>query len=452
MDIEKALNSILSCDDLPTLEAALNKKSILQVIQKEDQETFHTRLLANLLDPDSNGGDVAILRSFMNFAWGVAEDKNLAASPLQLVEIDWSTVALSAEEYVGEPGRLDVYASVMKGNESVPLLLIEYKVNASLGEKQLSRYGEWASGHCKGNPYSLVFISKDGESDAGDVEGSKWFVKFGYTQFREWLDSISPASSSMASQLRDELVSIVSAKNRVMDPLAVTICNDFKAELEVVKNVASTNSNVKKAVNAFPRSFRHLGVRSKGRKRLGDSEWIRKVQGELETSPVDPTSWHITEGSAQLCYYSSAIANLNNNMFGVRDSLWAGLYLSRPLDNVSLLEFYFGSEVPALRKEKIGQKSASFVRHELQSNQATGLELSDIKDGTLCVSRMSLKMASDSEGGDNSKNANDAWDTHKDAIIGFITAIQKSIRVVATSDRLMVMLRSAKHKTDPSQE
>jgi hypothetical protein len=154
--------------DLPPDDPLYCPVSLFGTLGYSRLETAHTRSLAWLLNPKGEHGfSDALLRRLLGACW-------------QGRKIEGLQVDVVKPEHQIEGRRLDVFAcgaAEADGKTTPFVLVIEGKIDAEAGERQLRDYAEWVREHHGGREAILVFLTADGAA-AGDEDGDWHALSF----------------------------------------------------------------------------------------------------------------------------------------------------------------------------------------------------------------------------------------------------------------------------------
>lgn len=227
MKARAALNALLSSDDFHALEARLRRVSAFHILGIETREVSHAALLAWLLDPHaSHGMGSEPLRRFIL----LAARMDVTGSMLDAVDIDQLDLAdalTQTEQWIDVPGterrrRLDILVSAAPPGEAdaKPVLVLEYKVDATEGEDQTADYARWAAtqplrfGGREVLPLQVYLcpVVSDDRAPASP------FVTIGYDAYLGWADGVSRLEkTAQAAVLLDEWRACLQVRNDVVD-------------------------------------------------------------------------------------------------------------------------------------------------------------------------------------------------------------------------------------------
>lgn len=456
MNTEDAINQILAHQHFPELSVELGTPGLLQILNETNKETAHTRLLAWLLDPanSSNGG--AVLRSFLHFLWTRKPGEGeWVSSPLQIADIDLAEAEVVPEHVISngsgkryEGRRVDVVAFADVGGNRLPLLVVEYKVDALELENQTQDYAEWAEREWRGvsgaRP-TLVFISPN------DRAASEKFLSITFSQLADWLENLpySSRSSLRFSYAAETLEAAVKARLPFETYRSVemkTSCAEAIALLNTALGAGSGfEEPLKGILRRYPRELAALGVMVPARSSLGGSAWVVKVQTELANSSDDfAQRWSPTGGSGQMVFWDLDVTRVRRQVWGDEPAIWAGLWMGRPSNGQTRLEYFVGTDVAELKKAKFAQQVADGLRNSLR--EFGGVPVDPKLDGTLVVARKQLgNLAADND--DTELSAQKSWAAHGRDILDFVSRVAAAVTERLNSGALGDELRAAKAST-----
>lgn len=436
--IEESVNEILAHPEFRLLCDEAREQGLFQILGIETKETAHTRLLAWLLDPANGSRDGSAIRTFVHAVWsGTRERRTEMTSPLQLSTIDLSTATAEFEVDVqipssGNTRRLDVLVHAYVEGSRLPLLVIEYKVNALEGENQTADYAEWTRHRWEGvtglSP-SLVFISPQ------DRAASKDFVSINYDVLQSWLEDRrwSRDASSAYSNALEQLRRAVSIRTETASWPLIQLKSDVAGAINVLRRAADQPGDVPSALRQFLNQYHAacaaLGIVERGRARPGDSYWVVAVDATLRgRDSHDAERWEPTGGGGQLQYWDLLVSKARKQTWKDEPAIWAGLWMGRPSNGHSLMEYYFGSEVRDLQRNKFAQRMADKLREWLETKCGVDPSLLG-RSGTRAVMRMDIPLDAEwPNGEENEADVSKQLTIHGDAIHKFVESVEQGVQ------------------------
>ncbi|MCZ7607786.1 MAG: PD-(D/E)XK nuclease family protein [Planctomycetota bacterium] len=433
MNAEEALNELLASPDFAELERVLAKQGLFQILGIETKETAHTRLLAWLLHPANGPHGAGALRSFLSFVWRQKGGQNAARlSPIQLERLDLTT-AEAFPEYVVDArsgfrgsGRIDVLVQARVGQKSLPLVVIEYKVDAVEGEGQTHDYAAWVDEQWRevsGLAPTLVFISPN------DIAKCDRFTSIGFDKFYEWLGDLSflPDATTTYMHAVEELKRAVGLRARFQPDIVHQIENLHADAIGVLRSARRGDGGSGEAVeNALVRhraALRVLGIGLFGRRSPGDSAWVTEVDRHLrEEAAIAVERWYPTAGAGQLLYWDKMVSDVRRQVFQDTAALWAGLWMTRPADGRSMIEYSMGTDLGEWKKDLRVQKLADGLRKLLREEYLPPDQLG--KDGSLVVARLPIALSSPE---DTAQVAEESWRVNSAGILHFVGKIEAGV-------------------------
>jgi hypothetical protein len=433
MNTEEALNELLASPDFAELERVLAKQGLFQILGIETKETAHTRLLAWLLHPANGPHGAEALRSFLSFVWRQKTGPNAARlSPIQLERLDLTTAeafpeyVVSASSGARDSGRIDVLVQTRVGQKSLPLVVIEYKVDAVESEGQTHDYAEWVDEQWRevsGLAPTLVFISPN------DTAKCDRFTSIGFDEFYEWLGDLSFLPDATATYMRaaEELKRAVRLRTGFRPEVVHQIENRHFDAIGVLRSVRRGDSDSGEAVeSALVRhraALRVLGIGLSGRRSPGDSAWVTEVDRHLrEEAAIAVERWYPTSGAGQLLYWDKMVSDVRRQVFPDTAALWAGLWMTRPADGRSMIEYSMGTDIGAWKKDRRIQKLVDGLRNLLRDQYLPPEQLG--KKESLIVARLPIALSSPE---DTAQVAEQSWRANSAGILRFVGKIEAGV-------------------------
>lgn len=160
--------------------------NLFRVLRLENDEVrLHSKLIGHLLDPRGSHGQGALfLDIFLACVTETPALKSMLPSPLRT-----SGWRVSTEKFTIK-GNLDI---VLEGRVDGILCVIENKVWAGEGDKQLSRYRIWLDLHRRHFSHRLLFFLTPDGREAKTILGDDDYIRLSYSQHvQRWLEQAIP--------------------------------------------------------------------------------------------------------------------------------------------------------------------------------------------------------------------------------------------------------------------
>ncbi|HBQ14104.1 MAG TPA: hypothetical protein DEF51_24230, partial [Myxococcales bacterium] len=282
----------------------------------ETRETSHAALLAWLLDPHaSHGMGPEPLRRFIL----LAARMDASGSMLDAVDIDHLDLAdalTETEQWIDVPGterrrRLDILVSAALPGEAdaKPVLVLEYKVDATEGEDQTADYARWAAtqplqfGEREVLPLQVYLCPVVSD----DCAPASPFVTMGYDAYLGWADGVSGLEKTeQAAMLLDEWRACLQVRNDVVDEaqeaLTAKLEENHGDALALLRGAGRPElAAYQHVVDQHAEVLTQLGVRirRRGRASKGYSGTVALTREVLQAS-LDETLWSISGGGGSL--------------------------------------------------------------------------------------------------------------------------------------------------------
>lgn len=433
MNTEEALNELLASPDFAELERVLAKQGLFQILGIETKETAHTRLFAWLLHPANGPHGAEALRRFLSFVWRQKPAPNaVRTSPVQLERLDLTT-AESFPEYVVDAsscfrgsGRIDILVLARVGQRSLPLLVVEYKVDALESDGQTDDYANWVEEQWRevtGLTPTLVFISPN------DAAKCDRFTSIGFDDFYEWLGDLSllPDASPTYVRAVEEFQRAVGLRTGTRPEVVGQIENRHSEAIEVLRSMSrgevANGDAVGDALIRHRAALRVLGIGLSARRAPGDSAWVMEVDHHLREEPaITIDRWHPTSGAGQLLYWDKLVSDVRRRVFPDTAAIWAGLWMTRPADGRSMIEYSLGTDIGVWKEDRRIQVLADELRALLHDKGMPKVQLG--KEGTLTVARLPITLLSEN---DTAPGAAESWRANSDSIVSFVRRIEAGV-------------------------
>ena len=164
--------------------------NVFEVLDVGDDEKRHSRFIKYLLDPTAwhDQGDTFLL-SFLQIL------KSLKPTALDFSPSSVQGAKVDREFPLRSYGIVDIYIRLADGQ----IVLIENKLSAPEGDRQLERYQSWLDLQPQGAfPHRLVFLTPTGRSPLTALRPEE-IIRLSYSQVADWLSK--QASTMMADRL-----------------------------------------------------------------------------------------------------------------------------------------------------------------------------------------------------------------------------------------------------------
>lgn len=364
LDPKQCLESIMASPQYQKLKDTIGQKTIFQVLGIQSRELSHASLVGWLLDPQESHGLGRL--PLHQFLLALCRKKFVEGSEKLPIMYDclnaWTLDSLPLEQATVETeyhlesssgkGRADILVSIGNGQETIPFMLIEYKVEAGQHGDQLKVYRDWARNQLLELPELedikhpiLVYLSpRDRESSNPGEE----FTILNYDDLVDWLIYLT-RSDRLAPRVKfllDEFLVCLSTQDYVInqkaEELIVELKKEKRMEFETLANTRLSQLDVN--LNRHSMTLEKLGI-SFGRVfSKGDSETIMQVH-KLIQSDFSDDHWLLSGGSGSLSLWSADYRMAFEKVFDKEKLAILGypslmIYLGRPVEGEAMLEFY----------------------------------------------------------------------------------------------------------------
>ncbi|WP_461207889.1 PD-(D/E)XK nuclease family protein [Clostridium sp. DL1XJH146] len=298
MDKRDILNMLLMDKDFQLLEDKLNDNTIFHILNVEKREITHSAFVGWLLDQNaSHGMSYKPLKSMMIQAFALTTQGNdnfgnhKFIDPIVIDKLDFNSVQVETEHAINNgKRRMDILVSIA-GNEDeiIPILIIEYKVEAKETNNQTVDYAKWARNSPKylGEYEPLhLYIVPDDNDESSPAEP---FVIMDYDNFDQWLRHLKNyEKTSQAEFLLKEFRSCLKKQQYMFDDytndLVDRISKKHEKELAELSNIRinEMDSEIRNSLRLHKKAFEKLGLNFYNKVSKGESEFIKLFKENLE--------------------------------------------------------------------------------------------------------------------------------------------------------------------------
>ncbi|HOB54597.1 MAG TPA: PD-(D/E)XK nuclease family protein [Acidobacteriota bacterium] len=362
LDPKQCLESIMASPLYQELKDTIGQKTIFEILGIQSRELPHASLVGWLLNPQESHGLGRL--PLHQFLLTLCRKKYVGGAEKLPIMYDclnaWTLDSLPLEQAIVETeyplarkkGRADILVSIGNGQETIPFILIEYKVEAGPHGDQLKVYRDWARNqHFKlpgledlKHPI-LVYLSP---TERESVDPGDEFAILNYDDLVDWLTFLT-RSDRLAPRVKfllNEFLACLSTQDYVINPKA----EELIIELKRVKNseftiLADANLN---QLGLNPErhvdTLRKLGIRMGRVFSKGDSETVKQLH-ELIRSDFSGENWMLGGKTGSLSIWSADYRMAFENVFTKERLQLLGypslmIYLGRPVKGEATLEFY----------------------------------------------------------------------------------------------------------------
>jgi len=366
-----ALNQLLASDDVHALEGRLRHISSFHILGIDTWETSHAALLAWFLNPRASHGMGAVpLHRFMLMAIREGSADGMLDA-VDLDQLDLSGAEVSTEHSILVPGterrrRLDVLVSLTVPGESAPtpVLIVEYKVDASESLNQTADYAAWAAER----PLTLkqrtvhplqVFLCP---VPSDETPPAAPFVAIGYDVYLGWADLLATLEkTAQAEALLTEWCACLRVRNDVpeeqQERLVQSILSDHADAVAALRRASrEERRGIDEVLAQHEEVFARLGVRVRSRGggvNKGYSEGVAVARAALEDA-LTPALWSSTGGSGSLrkafAPFATAVTNATNGLERL-SGFRLQLYADRPVSGRFRLVLEVIGDLPGISKD-----------------------------------------------------------------------------------------------------
>jgi len=383
--VHQALDILLSSSLFYELEEALWQQSLFQVLKIEKREQVHAALIRWFLDPnEGHGMGSRPLHQFLmmvcrkiSHSNSLGSSENFELRPTVLDGLNLEDAFVENEPQLmmadGKPiGRADVLVQILNENQGpIPVMLIEYKVEAGVHGAQVDNYRRWAIEQKERVQQAfglsrpiLVYMSPvpSGQSEElFKVRGIQAYCVLDYDDLTGWLRSLLQSNriSSRAKLLTDEFLACLSSMEWVQNDHAQILADQMMSEMsesiEILKTVGMSQfcqeyTHHRKALNK-------LGIFSARIASRGNSAIIGMCQKLIQGLFRDG-KWKMTGKTGSILVwsrsYEQALKARFQNEMDTLGNPSLQFYMGRPEHETTLFRSYIvnsGGE-PGERRER----------------------------------------------------------------------------------------------------
>lgn len=397
MNPRVAVGQLISDPDFLALEDELRNQSVFHLLGVQDRERSHAEFLRWLLDPrGSHGMGSAPLRRFFLLAASNVDPGEMVDS-VDIDGFDLDSAEVVTEVQIDGKRRLDI--AVLDEQER-PLMVIEYKVDATEGEDQTKLYAAWAAGkrlNLGGREVLplLVFLCPDRDDDTAPDPP---FTHMAYEPYCAWLGSLKP-SNERARQLIAEFRSCLAQREDVDAPELSEILRRLQSTraAEIAAVVGATRAEREPLEGVLRRHdavFQRLGVIVKRQFSLGESRFVEMVKNEIRLK-LTPELWLVTGDDSVTARFRPAL-EVGERVLGQAARFRVALFITRPTDSGNApfrLSVRVADEIPGLTEDEtreLRSRVAASLRNALGT---TPLAKHTAKNASVANVRVRVDMA-----------------------------------------------------------
>jgi hypothetical protein len=315
VDLRSGLMRLVLDPQFAVFERLANRSNLFRIVGRTHTETWHSMLLAWLLDPQgSHGlGDFALRRLLFAAAESPFAPTDRRSSLISVAAFgDFASVAIAPNERtpkeevikVGDKsGRLDVVVSGIKAPRSKPseaVLLIEQKVFAPPDDEQCRFYMSWLDQQHADKLQIPLLLAPMAGPDESPLDDDRWFV-LDYQSLHDNVLVPALEHPDISASVRPLIEQYVDALRIPMDGTKLAISQEekdlatdlykrheqtFNALFEVLTTITD-NPQLQALVAAANNAGRlPIGVKADGSAIMGASgaEFLRNVVGFLDNT------------------------------------------------------------------------------------------------------------------------------------------------------------------------
>ena len=385
MNGRNELNRILSDPDFQLLEIALNENSIFHILGIETRETGHSSFLRWLIDPSSEHGmGEKPLKSFLSIACSLLQeteeiDAEAFIDQCDVETLDYSNIRVE-KEYKIDSGRIDVIV-LLRGerNEDIPILIVEYKINAKETNDQTARYSAWAKKqpqYHKKNALLVYLAPQD-----NDFQGlSADFAVMDYGVYYDWLMYLENLQKTAnASYLLTEFISCLKLEHpehsETFDDLIKALLDKQAKSIEHIKRLVrgDLDATLSQIVEKHEAAFVRLDIILTNQKTLGYSVFINRIRNALEKA-IGNQRWEANRGIGWLQLKNQLLTQkIKETISALSDAnekfdLRLQIAMDRPKTEKASLKVTFFGKVNVFHNDtdrQLGRALANSVRESL---------------------------------------------------------------------------------------
>ena len=385
MDGRNELNRILSDPDFQLLEIALNENSIFHILGIERRETGHSSFLKWLIDPSTEHGmGEKTLKSFLSIACSLLQeteeiDAEAFIDQCDVETLDYSNIRVE-KEYTIDSGRIDVIVFLRgETNKDIPILIVEYKINAKETNDQTARYSAWAKNqpqYHKKNALLVYLAPQD-----NDFQGlSADFAIMDYGVYYDWLMYLGNLQKTTnASYLLTEFISCLKLEHpehsETFDDLIKALLDKQAKNIEHIKRLVrgDLHASLSQIVEKHKAAFVRLEIIPANQKRLGYSVFINRIRNTLEKA-IGNQRWEGNKGIGWLQLKNQLLTQkIKETISALSDAnekfdLRLQIAMDRPKKEKASLKVTFFGKVNVFNNDtdrQLGRALANSVRESL---------------------------------------------------------------------------------------
>jgi len=353
--IRDSLNYILADKNFQLLEDKLNQDTMFHILNIQKREVSHSAFVAWLLNPvASHGMNHRPLKSLLNHVCGLTMrtlDNHLFENHnfidiIALDKIDFNAVQVEAEFVLDNKRRIDILVSVTEENDvKIPILIIEYKVEAKETNNQTVDYARWAKKQPKYmekyEPIHL-YIVPDNDDNSTPAEP---FIIMDYDNFEHWLSHLSNYEKTTQAEFiinefrnclkKQQYMFDKNITNRV-EELKEMYKNEIKALTEIKFN--ELDSDIKYSLRIHQAALEKLDIYIGSKTSKGVSEFIKFFKVNLQ-SRISNEQWKFNSKSGCITAFNIAF---EKELMSIDSELGKKIYLQywmeRPSKQKGLLK------------------------------------------------------------------------------------------------------------------
>ena len=321
MRVRDSLNFILADKNFQLLEDKLNQDTMFHILNIQRREVSHSAFVAWLLNPvASHGMNHRPLKSLLNQVCGlimrtldnhIIENHNFI-DIIALDAIDFNAVQVEAEFVVDNNRRIDILVSVTQENDvKIPILIIEYKVEAKETNNQTVHYVKWVKNQPrymgKYEPLHL-YIVPDNNDNSMPAEP---FVIMDYDNFDQWLSHLSNyEKTTQAKFIINEFRNCLMKQQYMFDEnttnLVDALKKEYENELKTLLKIkfSELDSDIKYSLRIHQDALEKLDIYISGKASKGVSEFIKFFKVNLQAQ-ISNEQWKFNSSSGCIAAYNT---------------------------------------------------------------------------------------------------------------------------------------------------
>ena len=408
MKIRDSLNRILADSNFQLLENKLNQDTMFHILNIQRREISHSAFVAWVLNPvASHGMSNRPLKSLLNQVYGLIRtldtpilEKHNFIDIIALDTIDFNAVQVETEFVLDNNRRLDILVSVTQENDvKIPILIIEYKVEAKETNKQTVDYAKWALKQPKymGEYEALhLYIVPTNDDDSTPAEP---FLIMDYNSFDQWLSNLSNyEKTAQAEFIIKEFRECLMKQKYMFDEnitnLVETIKKGYEKELKVLEEIKfnEQDSDIKYSLRIHKDGLEKLDVSISSKASKGVSEFIKIFKKELNLQTAD-NQWKFNSTSGCIAVTNNAfqekIINIDSEL---GKDIYLQYFMERPNRQKALLKVEIAGG--GAKHKDIRLKLVSSMKKSLGEDNAV---VSKKESGIVASVKMNLPGVSDLE-------------------------------------------------------